>query len=88
MKITCDLLSFIDGWKPRPKAFNINTQSIYATNVEIVENPDFLLEDKQDQILLGWIEVILSTISKYETSYEVWLALEKLQTSQSKAMIL
>ena len=86
-----ELEGLSDGSRLMPSPFI--TRSVDGTNVVVSSNPNHALWKKQDQTLLGWLyssmtEVMLSTVTKYSTSFEVWNALESSHQAQSRARIL
>lgn len=86
-----ELEGFINSTKPCPNKFLVVVAD--DQTAETTVNPEYALWKKQDQLLLSWLlssmnESVLSSVISCTTSYEVWNALERLFSSQSKARIL
>lgn len=71
-------MGFVDGTKSCPPTFLLENEG----NLINTPNPEHLLWTQQDQIILGTINslvtsLVLSTIAKKFMSAEAWEALEK-----------
>ena len=81
------LYGYLDGSTPAPpQSFTIEVDG----DVQVLQNPDFGHWYLQDQMILSAIissisERILAYVVKFNTSRDVWQALEKMFTSQSRA---
>uniref|UniRef100_A0A2N9G8U7 Reverse transcriptase Ty1/copia-type domain-containing protein n=1 Tax=Fagus sylvatica TaxID=28930 RepID=A0A2N9G8U7_FAGSY len=81
------LFGFIDGSRPAPSQF---LASQISDSASAAPNPDFQAWHLQDQLIMSALisslsENILAHIVKCGTSREVWLTLERMFTSQSRA---
>uniref|UniRef100_A0A2N9FFA4 Reverse transcriptase Ty1/copia-type domain-containing protein n=1 Tax=Fagus sylvatica TaxID=28930 RepID=A0A2N9FFA4_FAGSY len=81
------LFGFIDGSRPAPSQFLASQTSDSASDAP---NPAFQTWHLQDQLIMSALisslsENILAHIVKCGTSREVWLTLERMFTSQSRA---
>uniref|UniRef100_A0A2N9IBW9 Reverse transcriptase Ty1/copia-type domain-containing protein n=1 Tax=Fagus sylvatica TaxID=28930 RepID=A0A2N9IBW9_FAGSY len=79
------LYGFIDGTKPAPPPFLQASDTIVA-----LPNPEFYTWHTQDQMILSALisslsETVLAHVVKCTTSHAVWLCLERMFTSQSRA---
>jgi hypothetical protein len=79
------LYGFIDGTKPAPPPFLQASDTIVA-----LPNPEFYTWHTQDQMILSALisslsETVLAHVVKCTTSRAVWLCLERMFTSQSRA---
>ena len=81
------LYGYLDGSTPAPpQSFTIEVDG----DVQVIQNPDFGHWYLQDQMILSAIissifECILAHVVKFNTSRDMWQALEKMFTSQSRA---
>ncbi|KAJ1685185.1 hypothetical protein LUZ63_016575 [Rhynchospora breviuscula] len=80
-----DLMKFIYSSSPEP------TRTTSAGVVEI--NPTFLAWRRHDQLLLSWLrssltESILAQVVSCTTSLDLWLTLQKLSASNSRAHVI
>jgi hypothetical protein len=81
------LYGFIDGTKPAP-ASSLAVPDSGTTAA--LPNPDFYIWHTQDQMILSALisslsETVLAHVVKCNTSRDVWLCLERMFTSQSRA---
>uniref|UniRef100_A0A2N9GAK2 Reverse transcriptase Ty1/copia-type domain-containing protein n=1 Tax=Fagus sylvatica TaxID=28930 RepID=A0A2N9GAK2_FAGSY len=81
------LYGFIDGTKPAP-ASSLAVPNSGTTAA--LPNPDFYIWHTQDQMILSALisslsETVLAHVVKCNTSRDVWLCLERMFTSQSRA---
>ena len=82
--------AFLDGSRPAPPP-SLPTQLAEATT--LVPNPEFQAWHLQDQLILSasissLSENILAHVVKCSTSHDVWLTLERMFTSHSRARIM
>uniref|UniRef100_A0A2N9GIG9 Retrotransposon gag domain-containing protein n=1 Tax=Fagus sylvatica TaxID=28930 RepID=A0A2N9GIG9_FAGSY len=81
------LYGFIDGTKPAPPP----TLAVPAFDTTaVIPNPEFYTWHTQDQMILSALisslsETILAHVVKCTTSRDVWICLERMFTSQSRA---
>ncbi|TXG66785.1 hypothetical protein EZV62_008060 [Acer yangbiense] len=84
-----NLISFVDGTKPCPAKFNIDSFGKDTTEID----PAYTEWQQKDQLILSWINAsltpsVLSTVALLSTSHAAWKSLEKRYASQSKTRIL
>jgi hypothetical protein len=80
------LYGFIDGTKPAPSS----SVTAHTSDTAAVPNPEFYTWHTQDQMILSALisslsETVLAHVVKCTTSRAVWLCLERMFTSQSRA---
>ncbi|KAK0571460.1 hypothetical protein LWI29_016333 [Acer saccharum] len=84
-----NLISFVDGTKPCPAKFKVDSFGKDTTEID----PVYSEWQQKDQLILSWINAsltpsVLSTVALLSTSHAVWKSLEKRYASQSKTRIL
>ncbi|KAJ0041947.1 hypothetical protein Pint_18125 [Pistacia integerrima] len=83
-----DLMGFVDGSLPCPSQFLIDDQGKPTTTL----NPEYILWNRKDQFVLGWINATLSDkVAPYvyglNSARPAWLALANKFASPSRSCI-
>jgi hypothetical protein len=81
-----EVMGIVDGSNPCPPPF------VTDAEVKNVPNPDYSLWVRQDQLLLGWLNItlsnsVLSTLFGLHTSNQVWSALKSRFATESRARV-
>ena len=85
------VFSFLDGTITPPPQVIPNPDT--ASTIDSIENPEFLTWVQQDQLIMSTLlssltEGVLTQVVGCTTSRDLWMALERMFTSQSRARIM